>query len=160
MIILTNIFLIDRRSKMGRKIAIIIPVFFLCLGLYNCMSPGNPDNSKSQRYRYNVEVIYSDVAEGESDFPLFLYYSLEDDWGVTKSGYSQMTKIGENKARAHIPKVRIHTSDSFKHSVSVVDPNKEPWCHRGENIDVQGAYDLEISTTCYCSCLLFRMSGD
>jgi hypothetical protein len=143
---------------MVRKIAIIIPMFFLCLGLNNCKSPEGPEEP-NPNYRYNVEVIYSDVAEGESDFPLFLYYGLHDAWGAFNSGYIEMTKIGENKARCYLSKVRI-IPDGLKHWVSVVDPNKEPWWHRGENIYVQGAYDLEISTNVGYSQLNFRMSKE
>lgn len=147
----------DRRNKMFRKIAILIPIFFLCLGLDNCKSPEGPESPI--KYRYNVKVIYSDVAEGESDFPLYLYYGLHDLWGAFNSGYIIMTKIGENKARCYLPEVLINTGSS-KHLISVVDPNKQPWCHRGENIDVEGAYDQEISTTHYCSRLKFKMSKE
>lgn len=146
---------------MTRKIAVIIPLFFLCLALDSCKSSESPEEPKSDLYRYNVEVIYSDVAEGESNFPLYMYYGLHDLWGAFESGNSRMTKIGDKKARAYIPKVLVIEEDSSsKHWVSVVDPNKEPWCHRGENIDVQGAYDLEISTTRYCSTLTFKMSKE
>jgi hypothetical protein len=154
----------ERRNKMIRKIVILIPVFFLFLGLDNCKSPVASGNKKSDLYRYNVEVIYSDVAEGGSDFPLFLYYGLHELWGAFESGNCRMSKIGEKKARAYIPKVLIVEEDSSsKHWVSVVDPNKEPFCHRGENIEVQGAYELEISKSTYPpyeSHLLFKMSKD
>ena len=141
---------------MVRKAVFLIPVFFLCLGLDNCKSSVGPEK-KSSLYRYNVEVIYSDVAEGESDFPLILYYGLVDVWGGFDSGNIVMTKIGEKKAKCYLSKVLITESE---HWVSVVDPNKEPWCHRGENIWVQGAYDSEISTSTYCSVLLFKMSKE
>ena len=145
---------------MIRKIAILISMFFLFLGLDNCKSPVGPEERNSL-YRYNVEVVYSDVAEGESNFPLFLYYGLNETWGSFNSGYIKMTKIEKKKAKCYIPKVLIIAEeDNYKHWVSVVDPNKQPWCHRGENIYVQGAYDLEISTTLYCSCLHFKMSKE
>jgi len=144
---------------MFRKIAIIVPMFFFCLGLNNCKSPQEPE--PIYEYRYNVEVIYSDVAEGESDSPLYLYYGLYDIWGAFNSGQIRMTKIGEKKARCYLPKVIIITEEAnYKHKVSVVDPNKQPLCDRGENIDVQGAYELEISTQHYCSELLFKMSKE
>ena len=146
----------DRRNKTFRKIAIIITMFLFCLGLDNCKGPEGPEEP-NPNYRYNVGVIYSDVAEGESDFPLFLYYGLHDILGAFDSGNIIMTKIGENKARCYLPKVRINP-DGLKHWVSVVDPNKEPRWHRGENIFVQGAYDLEISTNVGYSHLNFRMS--
>ncbi len=150
-------FLKDRRNKMFRKIAFIIPIFLFCLVLDNCKSPIAPEE-QSSLYRYNVEVIYSDVAKGESDFTLYLYYGLHDVWGSFNSGYIKMTKIGEKKARCYLPEVLIIAEeDNSKHWVSVVDPNKQPWCHRGENIHVQGAYDLEISTRTRCSILLFKM---
>ena len=155
-------FLMDRKNKMFRKIAIIVPIFFFCLGLDNCKSPVAPEElGPSLEYKYNVEVIYSDVAEGESDSPLYLYYGIYDIWGAFNSGQIRMTKIGEKKARCYLPKVIIHTEeDNIKHSVSVVDPNKQPLCDRGENIDVQGAYELEIGTQHYCSVLLFKMSKE
>ncbi len=155
-------FLMDRKNKMFRKIAIIVPIFFFCLGLDNCKSPVAPEKPPSYYwYRYNVEVIYSDVAEGESDSPLYLYYGLFDTWGAFNYGHIEMTKIGEKKARCYLPKVLLITEEAnYKHSVSVVDPNKQPLCDRGENIDVQGAYELEISTQHYCSELLFKMSKE
>lgn len=75
--ILANMFLLDRKNKMFRKIAIIIPMFLFCLGLDNCKSPEGP---KSHLYRYNIEVIYSDVV---GDFPnpqdsVELFYELID----------------------------------------------------------------------------------
>jgi hypothetical protein len=132
-------------------------MFFLCLVLDNCNSPEEPEKPKS-KYRYNVEVIYSDVAEAESDFPLYLYYTLSEDWGAVSWGFIEMTKIGQKKARCYLPKVLTDDYQAWKHEVSVIDPNKQPWCKRGENIDVQGAYDQEISTSTYCSVLLFKMS--
>jgi hypothetical protein len=128
--------------------------------LDNCKSPEEPEKSASY-YRFNVEVTYSNVAEGESDFPIFLYYGLWDLWGEFKSGSMEMTKIGANEARCYLPKVLISDPQSEgKHWVSVVDPNRQPWCHRGEDINVQGAYDQEIDTTLECSCLLFKMSKE
>ena len=162
----TNMFLIGLRTKILKKIVILMPVFFLYLGLENCKSPAEPERPESYYwYRYNVEVIYSDVAEGESDFPLYLYYGLHDLWGSFNSGAIKMTKIGEKKARCYLPKVLCNVYKNKiihdgKHWVSVVDPNKEPWWHRGENIYVQGAYDQEIATNVGYSCLLFKISKE
>lgn len=143
---------------MLRKIVSGIPICFLCLGIISCKSPEEPEEPKSH-YRYNVEVIYSDVAEGESNFPLFLYYGLWDLWGSFNSGDMIMTEIGDHKARCYLPEVLILTEDStVKHWISVIDPNKEPWCKRGENIVVEGAYDLEIKSGMGGTYLSFKMS--
>ena len=48
----------ERRNKMYRKIAFIIPMLFFCLGLDNCKSPEEPEEPEpNYEYRYNVEVI-------------------------------------------------------------------------------------------------------
>jgi hypothetical protein len=153
---------------MVKKFVIFIAAMICFMTTSNCKSPEEPRRPESYYwYRYNVEVIYSDVAEGESDFPLYLYYGLYDLWGSFDSGYIKMDKTGEKRARCYIPKVLCNVYDgkeiigeAAKHWVSVVDPNKSPWCHRGENIEIQGGYELEISTSTYCSVLLFKMSKD
>jgi len=142
-----------RGSKIFRKIAIIIPMFFFCLGLDNCKSPVAPEEPEpNYEYRYNVEVIYTRVAV---DYPQFqdyvgLHYNLRDpaikdshSW-ETDQGVMEMNKIGENKFRCYFSKVFVQTPLHLdKHKVSVSDFRRSGAI--AEKIDIQGAYDQEIT---------------
>ena len=148
---------------MRNRIACLM--LLLVIPMATCRSPEESRQPESDNwYVYNVEVIYTDVAEGESDSSILLYYGLHDLWGSFDHGYISMTKIGGKKARCFIPKVLCSIADgrdimgNAKHSVSVLDYNKSPLCQRGENIEIAGAYDLEISTQTYCSALYFKMA--
>jgi hypothetical protein len=135
-----------RRNKMFKKIAILMPLFFLCLGLYNC--GGLNVREDYFEYRYNVEVVYSNVAEGESS--VTLYYILYDplrEGGSIDPGYIIMNRIEGDKARCYLPKVFVqHEDDLNKHKVSVVDKNVAQYLKTGKNIEIQGAYELEIES--------------
>ncbi len=152
-------FLMDRRNKMFRKIAIIIAMFFLCLGLDNC--GGIKVREDFFEHRYNVEVIYTNVAEGGSNVTLYyvLYDPTASGWGKVP-GSIIMNKIEGNKARCYLPKVFIQHENGWddKHTVSVVDENVAFYHHTGENIDIQGAYDLEIESVPNGTRLKFKMS--
>lgn len=60
---------------MYRKIAILIPKFFLCLGLDNCKSPEASEPEPIYEYRYNVKVIYTRVAVDPMESPDYKYLS-------------------------------------------------------------------------------------
>jgi hypothetical protein len=114
-------FLVDRRKKMVRKIAILLPMFFLCLGLDNCKSPEGQSMLKhiyEYQYRYNVAVIYK-RGEGDyqktRDYDVLLTYWLYDPAKTKPPNYwpdygtIEMNKIGENEYRCYLPKVFIQT---------------------------------------------------
>ena len=143
------------------KIAILMPLFFLCLGLNNC--GGLNVREDFFDFRYNVEVVYTNVAEDGSN--VTLYYILYDPTvsaGSKDTGYIVMEKIEGNKARCYIPKVFIqHESEigwDTKHIASVVDKNVAFDVHTGENIEIQGAYELEIENVPNGTRLKFKMS--
>jgi hypothetical protein len=142
---------------MARKFTILMPVIFLCLGLYNC--GGLKVRDDYFEYRYNVEVVYSDAEEGEGS--VTLYYILYDplgEVGSQKIGHLIMNRIEGNKARCYLPKVFVqHEDDLMKHIVSVVDENGDPLIHTGKNIDIQGAYELEIESVPNGTRLTFKM---
>lgn len=133
-------------NKMVRKTAFLIPVFFICLALNNC--GGLKVREDYFEYRYNVEVVYSNVAEGGSS--VTLYYVLYDplrEGGSTNPGYIVMNRIEGNKARCYLPKVFVqHEDDFIRHKVSVVDKNAAPGLKTGKNIEIQGTYGLEIES--------------
>jgi len=143
---------------MYKKIAILMLLFSLCLGLNNC--GGLKVREDYFEFSYNVEVAYTNVAEGGSN--VTLYYILYDpttSGSNTVLGYIIMNKIGGNEARCYLPKVFVQHEDDFvKHKVSVVDENGEPNLHTGKNIYVQGAYELEIESVSNGTRLTFKMS--
>jgi len=155
---------------MLKKIAIIIPMFFLCLGLDNCKSPEEPEPEPIYEYRYNVEVIYTRVALDSSEVPDYvkLHYILLDpglgDWSWIDSGYIEMNKIEENKYRCYLPKVFVQNSGwNSKHRVIVTD-NKEIDV-KNSYIIIQGAYDYELndyenSRGDIEKCVYFKMSKE
>ncbi len=154
---------------MYRKIAILISMFFLCLGL-NCRSPEAPEEPPLCEYRYNVKVIYT---RGEVDYPgkigdpiRLTYYLYDPTLSGTWSdyGFADMEEIGKDKFRCYLDKVLIHT-DSLeehygyyeKHKVFVTDAQVHCWT--GKNIEIQGAYDLEVRDSLVCgSTLRFKIS--
>ncbi|MFX0198014.1 MAG: hypothetical protein ACFFCW_17990 [Candidatus Hodarchaeota archaeon] len=142
---------------MAKKLAILMPLVFLCLGLYNC--GGLKVRDDYFEYRYNVEVVYSDVEEGGGS--VTLYYILYDplkEVGSQDIGYLIMNRIEGNKARCYLPKVFVqHEDDLMKHIVSVVDENGDPRLHTGKNINIQGAYELEIESVPNGTRLTFKM---
>ena len=143
-------FLMDRRNKMFRKIAIIITMCFFCLGLDNCKSPEAPE--PIYEYRYNVEVIYTRAAGNytQAQDKVRLHYYLHDP-AITEGQYwhldfatIDMNKIGENKYRNYLHKVFIHTPrESKKHRV-IVDDFITNSGMKGESVDIQGAFEQEI----------------
>ena len=145
---------------MAKKIAILMAVLFLCLGLENC------DYLKVREdffaFRHDVKIIFSNVAAGGRNVTLYyvLYNPTASGSGVVP-GYIGMTKIGGNKARCYLRKVYVqHENDLIKHTVSVVDANVAPDLQTGEYITVQGAYDLEIERDTIGSRLNFKMSKE
>lgn len=147
-------------NKIMRKIAFLLPVFFLCLGLDSCKSPEEPEGYF--KYRYEVEVIYSGAAEGGGDVTLYyiLYDPVASGSGIVP-GYIKMNKFGGNKAYCYLPKVYVqHEDDLIKHKVSVVDENVAFNLHTGENIEIQGAYELEIESVSNGTRLTFKMSKE
>jgi len=131
---------------MSRNIAILLHVFFLCLGLDNCKSPEAPEK---HMYRYNVEVIYTRAAGNYKHSPDKgqLHYYLYDpaitgrqSWHLD-FGTIDMNKIGENKYRCYLHKVFIQTPrKAEKHRVIVVDFIT----NSGMKVDIQGAFEQEI----------------
>jgi hypothetical protein len=130
--------------------AILIPMFFLCLGLDNCKSPEEPE--PIDEYRYNVEVIYT---RGAGDYQkaqdyVRLHYYLYDpairDWPNywTDLGTIKMYKIGENKYRCYLHKVFIQTPRKYKNHRVIVDDWITNGGMKGESVDIQGAYAQEI----------------
>ncbi len=142
---------------MFKKNAFSIPLFFLFLGLYNC--GGLKVREDYFEYRYNVEVVYSNIAEGEKS--ITLYYILYDplrESGSTDPGFIIMNRIEGNRARCHLPKVFVqHEDDLIKHIVSVVDENEAPNLHTGKNVTIRGAYELEIESVSNGTRLKFKM---
>lgn len=169
--ILANIFLVDRRNKTFRKIAIIIPMFILCLGLDNCKNPEEPERPEPiYEYRYNVEVIYTRIT---IDYPdnqdlVYFHYFLKDPAYISEfvdyTGMIEMDKIGENMYSCYLPKVFVQTPPyPDKHMVYVSD-EKKGGLHRAENISIQGAYEQEIREldwgTFVYTFLYFKMSKE
>ncbi|UCC41490.1 MAG: hypothetical protein JSV96_08755 [Candidatus Aminicenantes bacterium] len=157
---------------MFRKIAILIPMLFLCLGLGNCKRPiALEEPEPIYEYRYNVEVVFTRTAlkYPECTDWVRLHYNLFDPvlypWKYD-IGNLEMDKIEENKFRCYLPKVCINTPAYSKrvhrHSVSVEDDKSDEFAVLAEHIDVQGAYDLEIKSrnfgTFVDSTLWFKMS--
>jgi len=145
---------------MANKIAILMAMLFLCLGLENC------DCLKVREdffaFRQDVEIIFSNVAAGGCNVTLYyvLYDPTASGSGVVP-GYIVMTKIAGNRARCYLRKVYVqHENDLIKHTVSVVDANVAPDLQTGEYITVQGAYDLEIERDTIGSRLNFKMSKE
>ena len=133
---------------MCRRIAIIITMFFLCLGIYTCSSPEEPE--PNYEYRYNVEVIYTRTSV---DYPnrsdeVRLFYSLLDfeipGFSSKDSGVKEMNKIGKDRFRCYLDKVYIQNENhmGLKHTVYVSDSRLNDGT--GEGIDVQGMYGAEI----------------
>ena len=169
-------FLMDRRNKMFRKIAIIIPMFLFCLGLDNCVSPEGPEEPEPiYEYRYNDEVIYKHTT---------VYYPKRQYWvrqhcylydpalmvppnpRYHDFSFFDMEKIGENKYRCYLSQVFIQTNlHSEKHYVLIgVDIRRDPRTPTAENINIQGAYDQEVKIydfdTFVNSRLYFKMSKE
>jgi len=158
---LANMFLIDRRKKMVRKIAIIIPVFFLCLGLNSCKSPFEPEPINV--YRSNVEVIYTSIEANDphvqDGVTLFYYLYNPATWDSTDGFYNmgsiKMDKIGENTYRCYLPTVFIQTTDKwFCHSITIRHSYKTQGGFDDEKVDlqeayIQGAYEQETEYKIY-----------
>lgn len=144
-------FLEDKSNKMFRKIAFLIPIFLLCLGIEYCKSPEDPEEPEpNYEYRYNVEVIYNRIAEGSGPEYVVLDYLLNDpaesDKIYSVQGNIRMDKIGKLKYRGYLPKVFIQTGrtviEGQRHRVSVKEFTEIDV--ESSSIDIQGAYDLEI----------------
>lgn len=148
----------EGRNEMLRKIAFLMLMFSLFLGLNNC--GGLKVREDYFEFRYNVEVVYTNVAEDGSN--VTLYYILYDPTASgsnTVLGHIIMNKIGGNEARCYLPKVYVQHEDEFvKHRVSVADENLAPDFQTGKNIFVQGAYELEIESVSNGTLLTFKMS--
>lgn len=139
------------------KIAILLPMFFLFLGLNKCKNPEEPEKPLGPlpiyEYRYNVEVIYTRGAgdyQKEQDRVLLHYYlydplRTEPPSYWTDLGTIGMNKIGENKYRCYLHKVFIQTPllSLDKHRITVSDFIKNGGM-KGESVDIQGAYEQEI----------------
>ena len=167
-------FLMDRRNKMFRKIAVIIPMFFLCLGLDNCKSPEAPEEPEpNYEYRYNIEVVYTpttvDYPERRDEVRLHCYLydpTLMVPPNPRSHDFSsiEMEKVGENKYRCYLHKAFVHTPYNFeKHYVLIgIDMRRSGRAVTAEYIEIQGAYDQEVKIydfgTFVNSRLYFRMS--
>lgn len=69
-----------------------------------------------------------------------------------------MNKIEENKFRGRLSKVFVQNSHHRnKHSVYIIISQTK---RTGENIDIQGAYDLEIESVPNGTRLKFKMSKE
>lgn len=150
---------------MIRKIAILMPMFFLCLTLDNCKSPEAP-KELGYEYRYNVEVIYTRIAVKNPNMQenVTLNYHLNDPSYADTGGWLNMDKIETNKYRCYLPRVFIQTVEHpEKHRVTLDDWRGGVFFN-GENIHIQGAYDQEIKeedwSTFFKYPLLFRMSKE
>ncbi len=154
---------------MFRKIAIIIPMFFFCLGLDNCKSPVAPEEPEPEpnyEYRYNVKVVYTHATEQGNPDLQTLYCYLYDpaipgsaDSQKYDINYIYMDKIGENKYRYYLPKVFIQTTaHPTRHYVVIwFDKNEDTIMPTVENIDVQGAYAQEVNISDWASFYKFRL---
>ena len=105
---------------MLRKIVFLMLMFSLFLGLNNC--GGLKVREDYFEFRYNVEVVYTNVTEEGSN--VTLYYILYDpiaSGSNTVLGHIIMNKIGGNEARCYLPKVYVQREDEFvKHRVKVL----------------------------------------
>lgn len=133
---------------MVRKIAVIIPIFFFCLGLDSCKSPEEP--KPNYEYRYNVEVIYTrtntDYSTNSDDVRL-IYFLLNVElpgYDTSDDGFKEMQKIGAGRFRCYLDKVYIQNENhtGLKHTVYVSDSRLN--YGTGEGIEVEGMYAAEI----------------
>lgn len=167
-------FLIDRRKKMVRKIAIIIPVFFLCLGLNSCKSLFEP--RPDYEYRFQVEVIYTTVDVDHANDSVSLRYMLYDPAktfdmpdGFYRTGTIRMDKIGENKYRCILPSVFIQPPGNYDcHRIDIHHTTQSEM--QDERVDlqevyIQGAYEQETREAFagidfFWICIGFKMSNN
>ena len=101
---------LPKEKNSTNQIVILIPMFLFCLGLDNCKSPEEPEGYF--KYRYEVEVIYSGVAEGGRDVTLYyiLYDPTASGSGIVP-GYIKMNELLFFKSfENRIFKFRIHLS--------------------------------------------------
>lgn len=147
---------------MLRKIAILRSMFFLWLGVYSCKSPEAPKEPEpNYEYRYNVEVIYSPTtSQSRATITYVLYDPGKDGSDKGEIGGMEMNKIGKDRFRCYLDKVFIQTPRwHSKHHVFVMGPGIECWT--GENINIQGMYDVEIRQGLVCGTSLhFMMSKE
>ena len=162
---------------MFKKIAVLMLMFSFCFGLYNCKSPAEPEGpGPIYKYRYNVEVIYTRVTVDQTDNQNYLKlvdlrYRLYDPALLVPptpefydEGIIEMNKIGENKYRCYLPKVFVQNPrNPRKHSVNVSDYIAKSGSI-AERIDIQGAYEWEITNADFGafinSRLYFKMSKE
>jgi len=153
---------------MFRKIAILMPMFFLCLGLDNCKSPVAPEEPEpiyeyEYEYRYNIRVVFTHATEQINQNFQMLYCYIYDPtlsgWYKYDIVYIEMDKIGENKYSCYLPKVFIQTpAHSTRHYVVIwFDKNEDTIMPTIDNIDVQGAYDQEVEITDWATFYKFRL---
>jgi hypothetical protein len=136
---------------MARRIAVIIPLFFLCLGLDNCKSPEEPEKPEptTYEYRYNIKVIYTPATVDYPERPdlVQLRYILFDpaikppNLRRYDGGVINMEKVGENKYRCYLHKAFVPSLDWLnppKHSVLIeTDTRRDSRTPTAEYISIQ-----------------------
>ena len=143
------------------KNVFILTMILMLLGLNNCKSTFAPEREEPKpncEYRYNVEVTYTRTQSSDNKTVQLIYYQNDPcaKYGYEKEGI-WMTEVSENKFRCCIEKVFVQTPIyPEKHSISANDV----FGSTGENIVVQGAYDMEIQSGMCCgnTVLYFRMA--
>ena len=157
-----------------RKIAIIMPICFLCLGAFNCESPAKPEEPPPiiHEYRYNIEVIYTrgtgDYTQAQDKVKLHYYLYdpsvTEGPYYFTDMGTMNMNKIGENKYRCYLHKVFIQTSSHPTRHRVIIDDWIINGGMKGESVDIQGAIEKEnkkdVLSNAVRIWVYFKMSGE
>ena len=150
---------------MYRKIAYLLTMFFLCLGVYSCKSPEapEPEPEPNYEYRYNIEVIFTHAAEQRNPNWQTLYCYFYDPALGSPPRYDsesiQMERLRNNRYRCYITKAFIQTpSHPTMHYVVIwFDKNEDTIMPTSDNIYVQGADDHEVEITDWATFYKFRL---
>ena len=140
----------------------IVGIIFVILAIFPFTSCNSPEEPEVYNYRNNVEVIYTrDTSKitnpAGKNSTVFLDFELYDPEKspARYQGFHSTEQINANVFRVYLPRVFIQTEKtSVKHKVWVADPMLKLFDNTGreiptssftgENIVINGAYDLQI----------------